>query len=140
MACGTLPALNRNGNWAAYFGGSELLALLDSPDFFWRWHLVNSAVSAVLQITLLLIKTLKARNLTSQQAHMYVLVGNLLNVNGILTSIAMTSCFLFFYVLINNQYFELSYDDTLPPPSILVMTICLLVIQWRPFFNNHALR
>ena len=140
MANGSLPALNRNGDWATYFGGSELLAQLDCPDFFWRWHLVNSAISAILQISLLLIKTLKSRNLTSQQAHMYVLLGNLLNVNGILTSIAMTSSFLFFYVLINNHYFELSNDDTLPPLSILSMTLVLLVLQWRPFFNNHALR
>ena len=140
MSVGLLPVLNRNGNWAVYFGGPDILNSL-TGDFFWRWNLINSVISSVFQISLLIIKNVKARNLTSLQANMFVIAGNFLNVNGILTSIVMMSFYMIFYVLINGDYLKPSPDQSaMPPFCILIITAILLTIQLRPFFCNHSLR
>ena len=140
MSVGLLPVLNRNGNWAVYFGGPDILDSL-TGDFFWRWNLINSVISSVFQISLLVIKNVKARNLTSLQANMFVMAGNFLNINGILTSIVMMSIYMIFYVLINGDHLKPSPGQSaMPPFCILIITAILLIIQLRPFFCNHSLR
>ena len=101
MAAGSYPVVNRK--WSAYFGGQEILASL-GDDIFWRWHVVVAAFSAALQLSLLVVKSVKSKTLTSQQATVFVLAGNFLNVNGIMETVSLTASFIFCYVLLNNDY------------------------------------
>ena len=140
MYVGRLPVLNSSGNWAVYFGGPDILAGL-TGDLLLRWNIVNSVISCVFQIILLVIKTLKARHLTSHQANMYVMAGNFMNVNGILTSVIMVAFYVFIYFLVTGDYLNLSPDQSsLPPFSVLMASAILLTIQLRPFFCNRPLR
>ena len=140
MAAGSYPARNSHGKWAAYFGGPEILASL-GDEIFWRPHVVVAAFSAVLQLSLLVVKSVKSKTLISQQATAFVLAGNFLNINGILATVSLTGSFIFLYVLFNNDSAVKSYDNyPVPPRGILVMTAVLVVFQMRPYFTNHALR
>ena len=140
MYAGRLPVLNSSGNWAVYFGGPDILAGL-TGDLFLRWNIVISVTSCVFQIILLVIKTLKARHLTSHQANMYVMAGNFMNVNGILTSVIMVAFYVFIYFLVTGDYLNLSPDQSsLPPFSVLMASATLMTIQLRPFFCNRPLR
>ena len=140
MSTGSMPVLNSNGKWAAYFGGPETVSAL-SVDVFWRWHMINASFSFVLQLSLIVLKLAKSRNLNSQQSLAFVRAGNFLNVNGMMVALVLTGSFSFFYVLINNNYLEKSYDDyTRPPPSILIIAVLLMLFQVRPYVTNHALR
>ena len=140
MAAGSLPTVNSHGKWAAYFGGPEILASLGDENF-WRPHVVVAAFSAVLQLSLLVVKSVKSKTLTSQQATAFVMAGNFLNVNGMLTAVSLTGSFIFFYILLTNDYAVKSYDNyPIPPPGILCLFTGLFVFQMRPYFTNHALR
>ena len=94
MAAGSYPARNSHGKWAAYFGGPEILASL-GDEIFWRTHVVAAAFSAVLQVSLLVVKSIKSKTLNSQQATVFVLAGNFLNVNGMLAAVSLTGSFIF---------------------------------------------
>ena len=75
-------------------------------DVFWRWHVVNACWSCVLQLSLVVLKLVKSRHLTSQQSLVFERAGNTLNVNGMVVALVLTGSFGFFYVLINNNYLE----------------------------------
>ena len=140
MAAGTLPTVNSHRKWAAYFGGPEILFSL-GDEIFWRPHVVVAAFSAVLQLCLLVVKSVKSKTLTSRQATVFALAGNFLNVNGMLAAVSLTGSFIFCYVLLTNDYAVKSYDKyPVPPLGILCFFVGLLVFQMRPYFTNHALR
>ena len=139
MLASRLPVLNLN-NWSLYFGGPDNLSHQDHHVVV-RWIIICSCLSAVFQLSLLVLKTIKSQRLTTQQALMYVLSGNFLNVTGLVTSVAGASSFIFIYVLINHDYYKIEYEENmLPPPIVVITTVIILFYQWRPFITNHALR
>ena len=103
--------------------------------------MVVAAFSAVLQLSLLVVKSVKSKTLTSQQATAFVLAGNFLNVNGMMAAVSLTGSFVFFLILLTNDFVVTSYDDyPVPPPGILFLFAGLFIFQMRPYFTNHALR
>ena len=127
LLSGSMPALPL-GHFSIYYGGEAISSQLYSCSF-WRWFPMKCTFSLLFQVTLFLYKTLRSGRLNVQQRLKAVLVGNLLNLNSLLTILAT-------YLL-----FEINKDDTVMlPPSILAYCTILFFFQWRPFFKNHGLR
>ena len=135
------------GSFALFYGGDEILDEL-STDTPFPTVLVVILLSAILQITLFILKKLKTRrNIKSYISSLkHSLVDNVTNVYGVIViTVTSVTCFLLAVHLFsdmkeknNNKKYEKSHSPV--PKGITIICSVNLFLVLLPYMKSYPLR
>ena len=130
------------GHISGYYGG-EPVSAYSTPATPWRWFFILSALTALIQISLILYRRINSKRLTTLQKLVVTLSDNLVNAKMEWKTFFL-SCMLIACIGVAGQLIwkrkEVDYKSEVLPSGLVTYTVGLLFFQVRPFAINPALR